>query len=114
MSDEPEEKEPAPDAKFPDPPSDAEIQERLAASKARLEESKAKYDEVRAEPEPGSSHSTAVGMSIAYAILILPTVGGAAGWFIDTRVGGSLFAGLGLLAGGVCALVYAMRAVKRR
>ena len=90
MSDGPDEKEPAPEAKFPDPPSDAEIQERLAASKARLEESKTKYDEIRSEPEPGSSHSAAVAMSIAYAILILPTVGGGAGWFIDQQVGGTL------------------------
>ncbi len=114
MSDGPDEKEPAPEAKFPDPPSDAEIQERLAASKARLEESKTKSDELRAVPEPGSSHSTAVAMSIAYAVLILPTAGGGAGWYIDSRVGGTLFATLGLLAGGVAALLYAMRVTKRK
>ena len=117
MSDGPDEKEPGPDGlsdvKFPEPPSDADIQERLAAAKSSLEQSKAKYDAVRDEPKPAASHSTAVAMSIAYAVLILPTVGAGVGWFIDSRVGGSLFATLGLLAGGIAALVYSMRALKR-
>ncbi len=118
MSDGPDEKEPGldglSDVKFPEPPSDADIQARLEEAKSSLERSKAKYDEVRQEPKPASSHSTAVAMSIAYAVLILPTVGGAVGWCIDRRVGGSLFATLGLLAGGIAALLYSMRAVKRK
>lgn len=118
MSDEPKDEGSAPegltDVEFPEPPSDEEIRARLAESKSELEEAKAKYDEARDKPEPGSAHSDAVGMSIAYAVLILPTVGAGAGWLIDRSLGGTLFTVLGLLAGGIAALVYAARAVRRK
>lgn len=102
------------DGEFPEPPSEEDIDARLAAFKDRLKGTDKKQDSQGIEMTPTESHNLALGMSAAYVLIGLPLAGALVGWLIDRKTGGQTFAGVGVLIGGLIAVFHVVQLTKRQ
>lgn len=90
-----------------------DIEDRAAKARAAKEAHDSKAEGTAAfTPETG--RDLGAGMSVAYAIIILPLCGYGLGWLGDRAVGGgSLFQLLGVLTGCIIAIWYAVKLTNR-
>jgi ATP synthase protein I len=100
-----------PEGQFPDPPTDEEIESRLADNKKRLDAARRKYEKEAVPQGPIDAEGAkgmGIGLSAAYAIIGLPLVGAGLGWLLDRWLNTSVFipilAVLGLVGGMVNAV----------
>ena len=103
------------DDRLPDPPSDAEIEARLAANKERLRAARAKHEATKgAGPlDQETARGMGVGLSAAYAIIGLPLVGAGLGWLLDRALNTSFCIVVGVIAGLVFGMWHAVQLSNR-
>lgn len=91
---------------------DPDFEERLKAVEMKGIEHKRKRETVKAQEskrnrvDAASTKGLAVGMTVAYAILGMPLFGAAVGWFIDQRLGISMWQGILMLVGAVAGIAF--------
>ena len=104
----------------------AEMDEEQAAFDRRLQEiegkaAKVKYqrdqEQKRIEKRRGTEQEDArhlgVGLSIAYVVIGLPLAGALAGYFVDNRIGSTVWKGFGMLIGAGLAVLMAFVIISR-
>lgn len=100
------------ETKFEEPPDTSEID----AMVQRRKEARAAAEK-KSETEQASSRSAnrgaGIGMTIAWAILIIPMIGLGLGWLVDNATDSNVFRLIGFLIGAVIAVGYAIRASAR-
>jgi F0F1-type ATP synthase assembly protein I len=103
------------DGEFPEPPSDEELDARLAAQKERLDAARRKYEANKgsSQLDPKTSRGLGIGLSAAYAIIGLPLVGAGLGWLLDRALGTAFFVVVGVVAGLVGGMWHAVQLSNR-
>lgn len=91
---------------------DPAFEERLKAVETKGIEHKRKRETLKAQEskrnrvDAASTKGLGVGMTVAYAILGMPLFGAAVGWFIDQRLGISMWQGILMLVGAVAGIAF--------
>jgi F0F1-type ATP synthase assembly protein I len=100
---------------FPEPPSEDEIDARLAVQKERLRKARQKHADLRGKDQldPETSRGMGLGLSAAYAIIGLPLVGAGLGWLLDRAVGTTFFIIVGVVGGLVGGMFHAVQLSNR-
>ncbi len=63
--------------------------------------------------EQESARGLGIGLHVAYALIGLPLMGAAVGWFLDGRLGVDIWKGIGVVAGLVIAIAYTVMMMNR-
>lgn len=103
------------DGAFPDPPSDEEIDARLATNKQRLDQARKKHEATKGTGplDPKTARGMGVGLSAAYAIIGLPLVGAGLGWLIDRALGTTFIIAILAVAGLIGGMFHAVQLSNR-
>ena len=101
---------------FPDPPSELEIDDRLAEQKARLTRARRKHESSKAQSllDPETSRGMGLGLAAAYGIIGLPLVGAGCGWLVDRALGTTFVVAIGVVLGLVGGMFYAIQLSNRQ
>ena len=105
----------ADDPKRPDPPSEEDLDTRLARVRERAIKARQKQESQRPSEllDQDTSRGMGLGLSAAYAIIGLPLVGAGVGWLIDRGLGTTFVIAIGAVGGLIGGVWHAIQLTNR-
>ena len=88
------------------------VQEKAAGMKT-IRDNAIKEESRKNKSEQESARGLGIGLHVAYALIGLPLMGAAVGWFLDSRLGVEMWKGIGVVAGLAIAIAYTVMMMNR-